>query len=153
MAHKQRMQPRVFWSRAAGAWMPCKKWMIADASGRWCRSSIVFMPFQRKLDDQKKKCPSLWILAVEFMTAMCQNCTNNVKIQMIMTRSIFQSFHFLRPCRRTNCLNIKDFEFRPKLGGRAEINQAVQKLAQDVLDAKVQPVILQRKCLETIPLH
>ncbi len=145
----QRLDGNGRWLKTYAATWSCHKagmealqevtWNCSQGDG-CARSWPSLYAFQRKIGRDQKSVLH-YNLPVEFYDHYVPELhRNNVKNSNDWHfESDFLKSYFWGPGWRTKLARIRGWflNFALNYGGRAEINQAVQKLAQDVLDAKV----------------
>ena len=137
---KKRMQPRVF-GHKAGMDALRKVAIVASDMGVKALTVYAFSTENWTRPDQEVK--FIMNLPVEFYDKYVPELhQKNMKIQMIgeTDRLPKQTFEALKKAEELTKLNTGlILNFALNYGGRAEITQAVKLIAQDVLDAKVNP--------------
>lgn len=145
---KKRMQPRVFGHKAG---MEALQEVTIAAKEMGVQVLTVYAFSTENWARPEKEVSFIMNLPVEFYDRYVPELhRNNVKIQMIgdtkrLPKATFEALEKAEELTRLNTGLILNFALN--YGGRAEINQAVQKLAQDVLDAKVQPADITEEML------
>jgi len=137
---KKRMQPRVFGHKAGmDAWRTVA--IAASDMGVKALTVYAFSTENWTRPDQEVK--FIMNLPVEFYDKFVPELhQKNMKIQMIgeTDRLPKQTFDALKKAEELTKLNTGlILNFALNYGGRAEITQAVKLIAQDVLDAKINP--------------
>ena len=137
---KKRMQPRVF-GHKAGMEALQKVTKAANKMGVKVITVYAFSTENWTRPDQEVK--FIMNLPVEFYDNYVPELhANNVKIQMIgktdrLPKPTFEALKKAEELTKNNTGLILNFALN--YGGRAEITQALKGLAQDVLDAKINP--------------
>ena len=145
---KKRMQPRVFGHKAG---MEALQEVTIAAKEMGVQVLTVYAFSTENWARPEKEVSFIMNLPVEFYDRYVPELhRNNVKIQMIgdtkrLPKATLEALEKAQELTRLNTGLILNFALN--YGGRAEINQAVQKLAQDVLDAKVQPADITEEML------
>ena len=137
---KKRMQPRVFGHKAG---MDALRTVAIAASDMGVKSMTVYAFSTENWTRPDQEVKFIMNLPVEFYDKYVPELhQKNMKIQMIgeTDRLPKQTFEALKKAEELTKLNTGlILNFALNYGGRAEITQAVKLIAQDVLDAKVNP--------------
>ena len=137
---KKRMQPRVF-GRKAG--MDALKKVAIAASDMGVKALTVYAFSTENWTRPDQEVKFIMNLPVEFYDKYVPELhQKNMKIQMIgeTDRLPRETFDALKKAEELTKLNTGlILNFALNYGGRAEITQAVKLIAQDVLDAKINP--------------
>ena len=137
---KKRMQPRVFGHKAG---MDALKKVAIAASDMGVKALTVYAFSTENWTRPDQEVKFIMNLPVEFYDKYVPELhQKNMKIQMIgeTDRLPKQTFEALKKAEELTKLNTGlILNFALNYGGRAEITQAVKLIAQDVLDAKVNP--------------
>ena len=137
---KKRMQPRVFGHKAG---MDALRKVAIAASDMGVKALTVYAFSTENWTRPDKEVKFIMNLPVEFYDKFVPELhQKNMKIQMIgeTDRLPKQTFEALKKAEELTKLNTGlILNFALNYGGRAEITQAVKLIAQDVLDAKVNP--------------
>lgn len=137
---QKRMQPRVMGHKAG---MDALKRVTIAASDMGVRVLTVYAFSTENWSRPEKEVRFIMNLPVEFYDNYVPELhANNVKIQMIgdhtrLPQETLEALHKAEEKTRHNTGLILNFALN--YGGRDEITQAVKVIAQDVLDAKVNP--------------
>lgn len=137
---KKRMQPRVFGHKAG---MDALRTVAIAASDMGVKVMTVYAFSTENWTRPDQEVKFIMNLPVEFYDKYVPELhQKNMKIQMIgeTDRLPKQTFEALKKAEELTKLNTGlILNFALNYGGRAEITQAVKLIAQDVLDAKVNP--------------
>ena len=137
---KKRMQPRVFGHKAG---MDALRKVAIAASDMGVKALTVYAFSTENWTRPDQEVKFIMNLPVEFYDKYVPELhQKNMKIQMIgeTDRLPKQTFEALKKAEELTKLNTGlILNFALNYGGRAEITQAVKLIAQDVLDAKVNP--------------
>ena len=137
---KKRMQPRVFGHKAG---MDALKKVAIAASDMGVKALTVYAFSTENWTRPDQEVKFIMNLPVEFYDKYVPELhQKNMKIQMIgeTDRLPKQTFDALKKAEELTKLNTGlILNFALNYGGRAEITQAVKLIAQDVLDAKINP--------------
>jgi len=137
---KKRMQPRVFGHKAG---MDTLRTVAIAASDMGVKAMTVYAFSTENWTRPDQEVKFIMNLPVEFYDKYVPELhQKNMKIQMIgeTDRLPKQTFEALKKAEELTKLNTGlILNFALNYGGRAEITQAVKLIAQDVLDAKVNP--------------
>ena len=137
---KKRMQPRVFGHKAG---MDVLRTVAIAASDMGVKAMTVYAFSTENWTRPDQEVKFIMNLPVEFYDKYVPELhQKNMKIQMIgeTDRLPKQTFEALKKAEELTKLNTGlILNFALNYGGRAEITQAVKLIAQDVLDAKVNP--------------
>ena len=137
---KKRMQPRVFGHKAG---MDALRKVAIAASDMGVKALTVYAFSTENWTRPDQEVKFIMNLPVEFYDKYVPELhQKNMKIQMIgeTDRLPKQTFDALKKAEELTKLNTGlILNFALNYGGRAEITQAVKLIAQDVLDAKVNP--------------
>ncbi len=137
---KKRMQPRVFGHKAG---MDALRKVAIAASDMGVKALTVYAFSTENWTRPDQEVKFIMNLPVEFYDKYVPELhQKNMKIQMIgeTDRLPKQTFESLKKAEELTKLNTGlILNFALNYGGRAEITQAVKLIAQDVLDAKVNP--------------
>ena len=137
---KKRMQPRVFGHKAG---MDALRKVAIAASDMGVKALTVYAFSTENWTRPDKEVKFIMNLPVEFYDKFVPELhQKNMKIQMIgeTDRLPKQTFDALKKAEELTKLNTGlILNFALNYGGRAEITQAVKLIAQDVLDAKINP--------------
>ena len=137
---KKRMQPRVFGHKAG---MDALKKVAIAASDMGVKALTVYAFSTENWTRPDQEVKFIMNLPVEFYDKYVPELhQKNMKIQMIgeTDRLPKETFDALKKAEELTKLNTGlILNFALNYGGRAEITQAVKLIAQDVLDAKVNP--------------
>ena len=137
---KKRMQPRVFGHKAG---MDALRKVAIAASDMGVKALTVYAFSTENWTRPDQEVKFIMNLPVEFYDKFVPELhQKNMKIQMIgeTDRLPKQTFDALKKAEELTKLNTGlILNFALNYGGRAEITQAVKLIAQDVLDAKVNP--------------
>ena len=137
---KKRMQPRVFGHKAG---MDALRKVAIAASDMGVKVLTVYAFSTENWTRPDQEVKFIMNLPVEFYDKYVPELhQKNMKIQMIgeTDRLPKQTFDALKKAEELTKLNTGlILNFALNYGGRAEITQAVKLIAQDVLDAKVNP--------------
>ena len=137
---KKRMQPRVFGHKAG---MDALRKVVIAASDMGVKAMTVYAFSTENWTRPDQEVKFIMNLPVEFYDKYVPELhQKNMKIQMIgeTDRLPKQTFESLKKAEELTKLNTGlILNFALNYGGRAEITQAVKLIAQDVLDAKVNP--------------
>lgn len=137
---KKRMQPRVMGHKAG---MDALQEVTKAAANLGVQVLTVYAFSTENWSRPEKEVSFIMNLPVEFYERYVPELDrNNVKIQMIGDHSKLPAatLEALRKAEMTTRLNTGlILNFALNYGGRAEITQAVKLIAQDVLDAKLNP--------------
>ena len=137
---KKRMQPRVFGHKAG---MEALQKVTKAANKMGVKVITVYAFSTENWSRPEKEVSFIMNLPVEFYDRYVPDLhKNNVKIQMIgdtakLPKATFEALEKAESLTKLNTGLILNFALN--YGGRAEITQAVKLIAQDVLDAKVNP--------------
>ena len=137
---KKRMQPRVFGHKAG---METLQGITIAAKNMGVQVLTVYAFSTENWTRPEKEVSFIMNLPVEFYDRYVPELhRNNVKIQMIgdtdkLPKETFEALEKAETLTRLNTGLILNFALN--YGGRDEINQAVKQIAQDVLDAKLNP--------------
>lgn len=137
---KKRMQPRVFGHKAG---MDALKKVAIAASDMGVKALTVYAFSTENWTRPDQEVKFIMNLPVEFYDKYVPELhQKNMKIQMIgeTDRLPRETFDALKKAEELTKLNTGlILNFALNYGGRAEITQAVKLIAQDVLDAKINP--------------
>lgn len=137
---KKRMQPRVFGHKAG---MDALKKVAIAASDMGVKALTVYAFSTENWTRPDQEVKFIMNLPVEFYDKYVPELhQKNMKIQMIgeTDRLPKETFDALKKAEELTKLNTGlILNFALNYGGRAEITQAVKLIAQDVLDAKINP--------------
>ena len=137
---KKRMQPRVFGHKAG---MDALRKVAIAASDMGVKALTVYAFSTENWTRPDQEVKFIMNLPVEFYDKFVPELhQKNMKIQMIgeTDRLPKQTFDALKKAEELTKLNTGlILNFALNYGGRAEITQAVKLIAQDVLDAKINP--------------
>ena len=137
---KKRMQPRVFGHKAG---MDALRTVVIAASDMGVKALTVYAFSTENWTRPDQEVRFIMNLPVEFYDKFVPELhQKNMKIQMIgeTDRLPKQTFDALKKAEELTKLNTGlILNFALNYGGRAEITQAVKLIAQDVLDAKINP--------------
>ena len=137
---KKRMQPRVFGHKAG---MDALRKVAIAASDMGVKALTVYAFSTENWTRPDQEVKFIMNLPVEFYDKYVPELhQKNMKIQMIgeTDRLPKQTFDALKKAEELTKLNTGlILNFALNYGGRAEITQAVKLIAQDVLDAKINP--------------
>ena len=137
---KKRMQPRVFGHKAG---MDALRKVAIAASDMGVKALTVYAFSNENWTRPDQEVKFIMNLPVEFYDKFVPELhQKNMKIQMIgeTDRLPKQTFDALKKAEELTKLNTGlILNFALNYGGRAEITQAVKLIAQDVLDAKINP--------------
>lgn len=137
---KKRMQPRVFGHKAG---MDALRKVAIAASNMGVKALTVYAFSTENWTRPDQEVKFIMNLPVEFYDKYVPELhQKNMKIQMIgeTDRLPKQTFDALKKAEELTKLNTGlILNFALNYGGRAEITQAVKLIAQDVLDAKINP--------------
>ena len=137
---KKRMQPRVFGHKAG---MDALRKVAIAASDMGVKALTVYAFSTENWTRPDQEVKFIMNLPVEFYDKFVPELhQKNMKIQMIgeTDRLPKQTFDALKKAEELTKLNTGlILNFALNYGGRAEITQAVKFIAQDVLDAKINP--------------
>ena len=137
---KKRMQPRVFGHKAG---MDALKKVAIAASDMGVKALTVYTFSTENWTRPDQEVKFIMNLPVEFYDKYVPELhQKNMKIQMIgeTDRLPKETFDALKKAEELTKLNTGlILNFALNYGGRAEITQAVKLIAQDVLDAKINP--------------
>ena len=137
---KKRMQPRVFGHKAG---MDALKKVAIAASDMGVKALTVYAFSTENWTRPDQEVKFIMNLPVEFYDKYVPELhQKNMKIQMIgeTDRLPKETFDVLKKAEELTKLNTGlILNFALNYGGRAEITQAVKLIAQDVLDAKINP--------------
>ena len=137
---KKRMQPRVFGHKAG---MDALKKVAIAASDMGVKALTVYAFSTENWTRPDQEVKFIMNLPVEFYDKYVPELhQKNMKIQMIgeTDRLPTETFDALKKAEELTKLNTGlILNFALNYGGRAEITQAVKLIAQDVLDAKINP--------------
>ena len=137
---KKRMQPRVFGHKAG---MDALRKVAITASDMGVKALTVYAFSTENWTRPDQEVKFIMNLPVEFYDKFVPELhQKNMKIQMIgeTDRLPKQTFDALKKAEELTKLNTGlILNFALNYGGRAEITQAVKLIAQDVLDAKINP--------------
>ena len=137
---KKRMQPRVFGHKAG---MNALRKVAIAASDMGVKALTVYAFSTENWTRPDQEVKFIMNLPVEFYDKFVPELhQKNMKIQMIgeTDRLPKQTFDALKKAEELTKLNTGlILNFALNYGGRAEITQAVKLIAQDVLDAKINP--------------
>ena len=137
---KKRMQPRVFGHKAG---MDALKKVAIAASDMGVKALTVYAFSTENWTRPDQEVKFIMNLPVEFYDKYVPELhQKNMKIQMVgeTDRLPKETFDALKKAEELTKLNTGlILNFALNYGGRAEITQAVKLIAQDVLDAKINP--------------